>query len=212
MTNPPRMILAVCAEGDDALIWDRVQTCQAELFEMGPLQIKLAYFGAELTPPCRPFIATRWCSDADDMADLIRARAGCVCGCFVAISDILEHALRETRAAPVQAVVIIGDGFHGELDDAIATAMALRSAGTKLFMFEQGRSPGSDAFRTLAEATAGAYVPFNPHIELVAERLPGLFEAVTDYAIGGIAALEARDDEPAALLLDQMTTKPLTGG
>ena len=69
-----------------------------------------------------------------------RGRAGCVCGCYIQIGDILEQALRETRQGPVQAVVIIGDRFHGDLDDAVATAKQLRAAGTRLFLFQQGRS------------------------------------------------------------------------
>jgi hypothetical protein len=52
--------------------------------------------------------------------------------------------------------------------------------------------------------TGGAYFQFNPHIERVAERLPGMLEAVAHFAIGGMAALEARDDESAVLLLEQM--------
>ena len=98
------------------------------------------------------------------MADIMdRGRASCVCGCYVQIGDILEQALRETREGPVQAVVIIGDRFHGDLDDAVATAKQLRAAGTRLFLFQQGRSdPAERAFRILAEVTGGAYFPFNP--------------------------------------------------
>src|SRR6516165_8876401 len=80
------------------------------------------------------------------------------------------------------------------------------AAGTRLFLFQQGRSdPTERAFRILAEVTGGAYFPFNPHVERVAERLPGMFEAVTHFVIGGMAALEARDDELVGLLLEQMT-------
>jgi hypothetical protein len=133
------------------------------------------------------------------------ALARCVCGCFVEVGDILEQALRETQQAPVQAVVIIGDCFHGDVDAAIVTARRLRAAGTRLFLFQQGRSASTErAFRLLAEVTGGAYFPLNPHIERIAERLPGLIEAVTHFAIGGTAALEACDNEPAALLLEQM--------
>ena len=200
------MILALAAEADDEFIWDRVKTLQTEMFVAGPVQIKFAYFGREGALPARPYIATSWVTDADEMADLVdRGRAGCVCGCFIRTGDILEQALRETRQGPVQAIVIIADGFYGDLDDAIATAKQLRAAGTRLFLFHQGRSsPSEDAFRILAEVTGGAYFPFNPHIERVAERLPGMLEAITHLVIGGMAALEARDNESAVLLLEQM--------
>ena len=201
-----RMILALAAEADDEFIWDQIKTLQTEMFAAGPVQIKFAYFGREGALQTRPYITTRWVTDADDMADIMdRGRAGCVCGCYVQIGDILDQALQETRQGPVQAVVIIGDHFHGDLDDAVATAKQLRAAGTRLFLFQQGRSdPTEHAFRILAEVTGGAYFPFNPHIERVAERLPGMLEAITHFAIGGMAALEARDDESAVLLLEQM--------
>jgi hypothetical protein len=179
---------------------------QSEMFVAGPVAIKFGYYGEEGELPARPFITTRWATDADELADLLdRARARCVCGCFVEIGDILEQALRETRQGPVQAVVIIGDRFHGDLDAAIVTAKQLHAAGTRLFLFQQGRSDSAEhAFRTLAEATGGAYFPFNPHVERIAERLPGMLEAVAHFAIGGMAALKAQDNESAVLLLEQM--------
>jgi hypothetical protein len=201
-----RMILALAAEADDGFIWDRIKRLQTEMFAAGPVQIKFAYFGREGALQTRPYITTSWVTDADDMADIMeRGRAGCVCGCYIQIGDILEQALRETRQGAVQAVVIVGDHFHGGLDDAVATAKQLRVAGTRLVLFQQGPSgPTERAFKILAEVTDGAYFQFNPHIERVAERLPGMLEAVTHFVIGGIPALQARDNESALLLLEQM--------
>jgi hypothetical protein len=179
---------------------------QSEMFVAGPVAIKFGYYGEEGKLPARPFITTRWVTDADDLAELMdRARARCVCGCFVEVGDILKQALRETQQGPVQAVVIIGDSFHGDLDDATMIARQLREAGTRLFLFQQSRFNSTErAFRILAEVTGGAYFPFNPHIERIAERLPGILEAVTHFAIGGMAALKARHNESAVLLLEQM--------
>jgi hypothetical protein len=203
--DPARVIVAVAAEAEDEFIWSRLKMLP-ELFAAGPVAIRFGYFGEEGALSARPFIAMRWATDADDLAELIdRGRARCICGCFVKIGDILEQALQETRQAPVQAVVVIGDNFHGNLEAATATAKQLRAAGTRLFLFQQGRSDSTEqAFRILAEATGGAYFPINPHIERIAERLPGMLEAVTHFAIGGMAALEARDNESAVLLLEQM--------
>src|SRR6516225_4607830 len=202
-----RVILALAAEADDEFIWDQLKKIQVGMFAAGPVQIKFAYFGREGALQTRPCITTNWVTDADDMADIMdRGRAGCVCGCYIEIGNNLEQALQETRQGPVQAVIIVGDHFHGDLDAAIAAAKQLRAAGTRLFLFQQGRSdPTERAFRILAEVTGGAYFPFNPHVERVAERLPGMFEAVTHFVIGGMAALEARDDELVGLLLEQMT-------
>jgi hypothetical protein len=177
-----------------------------DLFAAGPVAIKFGFYGAEGSLTSRPYIATRWAIDGSELADLIeRGRDRCVCGCFVEIGDILEQALQETRQGPVQAVVVIGDNFHGDLSAATATAKQLRAAGTRLFLFQQGRDDRTEhAFKALAEATGGAHLSFNPHVERVAERLPGMFEAVTHYAIGGTARLQARGDESATLLLEQM--------
>ena len=205
MNDQPRVILALATEADDEFIWDRMRTLASEIFAV-PVAVKFAYFGREGALQTRPCITTRWVTDADDWADIVnRGRAGCVCGCYIQTSDILEQALRETRQGPVQAVVIVGDNFTGDLDAAIATAKQLRAAGTRLFLFQQGHSGGTeDAFRALAEVTGGAYHQFNPHVERVAGRLPGMLEAVTHFAIGGMTALEARGNESAALLLEQM--------
>ena len=151
-------------------------------------------------------MVSRWTTNAADLADLLqKARTRCICGCYVKVSSILEQALRETQQGPLRAVVIIGDSFYGDFDAAIAIAEQLRAAGTRLFLFQQGRSTSTEqAFRALAQATGGGFFQVNPHVEQLAERLPGLLEAVTHFALGGMAALEARGDEAASLLLEQM--------
>jgi hypothetical protein len=204
MRQEARVIVAVAAEADDEFIWSRLKMLP-ELFAAGPVAIRFGYFGAEGALSARPFIAMHWATDAGVLADLIdRGRARCICGCFVKIGDILDQALQETRQAPVQAVVIIGDNFHGNLE--AATAKQLRAAGTRLFFFQQGHSNSTEhAFRILAEATDGAYFRFNPYVERVAQRLPRMVEAITHFALGGLPALRDQDNETAILLLEQMT-------
>ena len=202
-----RVILALAAEADDEFIWDRLKDIQVEMFAAGPVQIKFAYFGREGALQTRPCITTRWITDADDMREIMdRGRAGCVCGCFVDVADILAQALQEAQRGPVQAVVIVGDHFHGNFDRAVATAKQLRKAGVRLFLFQQATDGSAcpQAFKELAEATGGAFFQFNPHVERVAERLPGFLEAVTHFAIGGTGALAAQNNESALLLLEQM--------
>jgi hypothetical protein len=210
-----RVILAVADEADDGFVWDQLKNLQAGMFGAGPVSIKFAYFGREGGRPSRPYIATRWVTGPDDMAELMdKARANCVCGCYVEIGDILAAAIRETGQAPVQAVIIVGDNFSGNPDAAMAHAEALRAAGTRLFLFQRispGRHSGrtGDAFQTLAEQTGGAYFQFNPAVDRVAERLPSLLEAVSHFAIGGTRALEALDNQSATSLLKQMNTQEL---
>ena len=202
-----RMIVALAGEADDRFAtWDRVAALAPELFAAGALEIRLAYFGREGRLQTRPFIAAHWVAGADDLVDLMdRARSNCVCGCFVQIGDILEHALREPK--PLQAVVIIGDCFHGDLQAALAAARKLRDPGPRFFLVAQERS-AADSFHALAAAGGGACVELgSPQIERIAERLPGTLEAVAHFAVGGEAALERHGGECAGLLLDQVTRR-----
>jgi hypothetical protein len=202
-----RVILALAAEADDDFIWTRLGDIHSKMFAAGPVSIKFAYFGREGSSDRRPIMSTRWATHAGDMQALIdHARDRCVCGCYVNIGDVLVEALKETEQGSIQAVVIIGDHFHGNRDDALVYAKRLRAAGTRLFLFQQ-RSPRSvqnDVFKALAETTHGAYFEFNPVVERIAERLPRLLEAVAHYAIGGTDALETLANQSAGLLLEQI--------
>jgi hypothetical protein len=200
----PRVIVALANEFDDgSAMWDQLKTLQLDMLAAGPIAVRFGYYGAEgVQHTRRPYVATRWAADADDLAELMdRARDHCVCGCFVAIGDILEAALHEAQQAPVEAVVIMGDGFYGDLDKAIATAKQLRATGTRLFLLASGPM---EALRELAEASGGIYRQFNSHVERVAKRLPEMFEAIGHYAVGGVAALETLGTDAANLLLEQM--------
>jgi hypothetical protein len=205
----PRIILALATEADDQhATWNQLKTIQTEMFAAGSIAVKYCYFGREgAGQTSRPYISTRWATDADDLADLMdHARANCVCGCFVDINSILDAALRETKQGAVQAVVIVGDSFFGNRNAAVAIAKQLRAAGTKVFLFQQGNDRNTaDAFQAVAEITGGAHVQFNPHVERVAKRLPAMLDAVTQFAIGGTSALKALD---AVLLLEQMNENP----
>jgi len=201
--HPPRMILAMASETDDRETWNQVETIQAEMFAAGPAAIKLCYFGREGASGIRPYVSTRWVTDADDMADLIEhARRNCICGCFLQVADVLEPALREAQQAPLTSVVIITDDFHGDFDTMVATAKQLRDAGTQLFLFQVGATGG--ALRDFAEATDSVLVEINPYVEKVAKRLPAMLEAVTHFTISGKAGLKALDNEAANRLLEQM--------
>ena len=108
----PRVVLAIATEDRDStrFVWDRLEAVQPGTFQAGPIEVEFAYFGAEGALQVRPFVATSWATSARDMRDIMaRGRAGCVCGCYVSIRDVLEHALSETKQAPVQAVIIVAD-------------------------------------------------------------------------------------------------------
>jgi hypothetical protein len=204
--SKPRVIVALAAQADDEFIWDRLRDIQVDMFA-APVVIKFCYFAVEGAQAVRPLVSTRLATDSNDLWDLMdRALVQCVCGCYVRVDDIFVEALKEAKRGPIQAIVIIGDRFYGDRNEALAHAEQLHAAGTRLFMFRQkgARSVGGDAFRALAEATNGAYFEFDPAVERVAERLPRMFEAVSHFALGGPDAMRALPDPSADLLLEQM--------
>jgi hypothetical protein len=209
-TSVPRVIIAVAGETDDD-IWGAVERVQRDLFVLGPVAIKLAYFGAEDAGRRRPFISTRWSTDPDDMANLIdHARDHCVCGCFVDIASVIEAAIAENRQEKVEAVVIIGDHLsYPAADKALSYAKQLSARGTKLFMGLQAtpkEAMYSGVFKDLAQQTGGAFFAFDPYTERVAERLPDFLRSIAQFAVGGTEALRTLDSQCATLLLEQIRT------
>ena len=203
-----RMILTMAIEADDSFVFEQLKDIKANMFAAGPVQLKFAYFGAEGARQSRPIITTNWITDADDMRKIMdRGRAHCICGCYIDVADILEQAVQEAQQAPVEAVVIVFDQLQAG-EHVVALTKQLRKMGTRLFLIQRsrGRPVPDPEFRALAEGTGGAYLQFNPAVERVARRLPGMLEAVSHLAIGGTRALEslAQSDDDAALLLEQV--------
>ena len=206
--EPPRVILALASY--QRSIWDEAKVLQADMFREAAgtgLEMKFAYYGSEVAGGVRTCrITTRWISDAHDMATVM-GRAECVCGCYVHISRVLEQALKETQERSVQAIVIIGDAFHDDLDEAAILAMKLRRAGTKVFMFQEGYNPVTEhSFKFLAEVSGGAYFQFEASTQ---QRLAEMLKAVSHFATGGKEALEAKGGEAATLLLEQIIRVPM---
>jgi hypothetical protein len=81
MQQEARVIVAIAAEADDKSIWSQLKMLP-ELFAAGPVAIRVGFFGAEGARSSRPFMVSRWTTDADDLADLLeKARTRCICGC-----------------------------------------------------------------------------------------------------------------------------------
>jgi hypothetical protein len=119
--------------------------------------------------------------------------------------NTVERAFMAVRPAPGDAPARAAD--HDAIGSVNVT-YAWWAAG--LFLFQQGRSASTEkVFRALADETGGAYFQFNPAVEPVAEKLLGLLEAVTHFAIGGALALETQNSDSAALLLNQINNGAL---
>jgi hypothetical protein len=209
-----RVIVANACENRDGLIWTRLEAIVPELFAAGPVAIKLCYYAAEDDHRIRPMMSTRWSTDPDDLAELIaHGRRNCFCGCYLNIANILAAAVEESKQGPIQAVVVIGDGFHDDRKTVAGYVEQLRARGASLFMFEQAidrqETSASIAYRNLAEQTGGAYLRFIESVERVSERLPDLLRSVAHYTVGGTAALESLDNEAATLLLEQLSANQI---
>ena len=139
--DPPRVLFAVAAEGDDEYIWSQLKMLP-ELFTAGPVAIRVGFFGAEGTRSSRPFMVSRWTTNLLDLADLLqKARTRCVCGCYVKVSSILEsrrcRRSSSGRCKPWSSLAILSTATS---TPPIAAAKQLRAAGTRLFLSQQGGS------------------------------------------------------------------------
>jgi hypothetical protein len=169
---------------------------------IGALSLQLVYFrgGVDSPPEC---VASQWMSDSVGLARLM-AKVECQAG-YTQIFRVLRHAQLETLEAKVGAVVFIGDACepqNDDLDKLAAPAMALGRLRTPVFAFQEGKEPQTEkAFRKIAEWSGGAYGCFDAS---AATQLGELLRAAAAFAIGGVQALEGRNDAGARLLLGQL--------
>lgn len=194
-----RLIFALDATMSRQPTWDAACTLQARLFEaaakVGGLQVQLVYFrGVGETR------ASRWLADP---AELTRIMSRIACqGGETQLRKVLLHAERQASAAPVSALVYVGDCLEEAIDPLCAQAAALRLLGVRAFMFHEGADPAAArGFREIARITGGVYLPFAPG---AAEELGRLLGAVGAWAAGGRPALERRGDAASRLLLGKL--------
>jgi hypothetical protein len=195
-----RLIFALDATASRQPTWDRACRIQGEMFEttaaLGGLEIQLVFYRG--FRECR---ASRWLAAA---ADLHRAMTAVSCaGGQTQIERVLAHALKETRARKVHALVFVGDAMEENVDALCHLAGQLGLEGVPVFTFHEGGDPvAGRAFREIARLSGGAYCPFDAGS---AQQLKELLAAVAVYAAGGRKALEdrARREGGAALLLTQ---------
>jgi hypothetical protein len=201
-----RLIFALDATASREPTWGMARDLTAGMIHtagaVGKLALQLVYFrgGADVAPEC---VASQWTSDPARLAALM-AKVACKAG-YTQITRVLQHAQRETLAAKVGAVVLIGDmceSVNDDLDRLSASAVALGKLKTPVFAFQEGRDPHAEkAFRKIAEWSGGAYGRFDAG---GVKQLCGLLRAAAAVAVGGVQALEGRKDEASALLLGQM--------
>ncbi|MGJ0531697.1 VWA domain-containing protein [Methylocystis sp.] len=197
-----RLIFALDATMSRQPTWDMAQSIQGEMFRttaaQGGLDVQLVYFRG--FGECR---ASRFVSGGEGLGALM-SRIACRGG-RTQIGKVLRHALDESRAGRVGALVYIGDAMEEQLDALAATAGELGLLGVKAFMFHEGQdSAAQHAYREIARLTGGAYAAFDA---TAPGRLAELLAAAAAYAVGGRRELERRAEEggdAARLLLSQI--------
>ena len=204
LPDRPRLVFAVDATASRAAAWEAAQKLQDRFFAAvpGELDVALAVHGGNKVHTFTPFVA-----DATDLrrrAAKVRCRAG-----YTRLLDILSRTLNERAGI----VVYIGDVFEESPRKALHLANRLKLAGTRVIILREASALDLDdgeVFRSIAEITGGAVLPFD-HSSL--ERLGELLEAVALLAVGGVELVEEkRPVMPAAELLLEHLGKNRIGG
>ncbi|MBS97577.1 MAG: hypothetical protein CMI01_02700 [Oceanospirillaceae bacterium] len=180
-----RLMFALDATASRHPTWDRACDLQAEMFlatrDKANLAVQLCYYRGY-----REFHYSDWLTQTDQ---LLREMTSVTClGGHTQIERVLKHALRESRNAPINALVLVGDCCEESIDPICQLAGELGLRGTPLFCFHEGEDPtGRLVFEQVARLSGGAFARFDLHS---AERLRELLGAAAVYATGGLSALE----------------------
>lgn len=180
-----RLVFAMDATASREPSWDRACHIQAQMFTetdaLGGLDVQLAYYRG-----FGDFRATGWASNS---RQLLEVMTGVRClGGHTQIAKVLDHAIRETQAKSVDAVVFVGDCCEEDVDNLCHLAGRLGLLGVPVFLFHEGGEPiARSAFQQIARLTGGAYCSFDSGS---AQQLRELLAAVAVFAAGGRRALE----------------------
>jgi hypothetical protein len=194
-----RLIFALDATASRQPTWDLACSLQGQMFQevtsIGELKVQLVYYRG--LSECK---ASRWISESSRLLRLME-RLDCRAG-RTQIEKILVHAKRETRILPVSAVVFVGDALEETTDKLFPEAHELGRLKVPAFMFQEGDAPEVEqAFRGIARLSGGAYSRFDRG---AARQLSELLKAVSLFALGGLAALEGRNDAGSVRLIAQL--------
>ena len=127
----------------------------------------------------------------------------------------MDHVIRQHHEARVNAFVFIGDTHEEKVETLVSKATRLGEYGVPIFFFHEAQptfvtsivsptpSPIGDeaVFKLMAERSGGVYLPFDQHS---ADRFRDLLAGIAAYAAGGRAALAARPDDAAKLLVQHL--------
>jgi hypothetical protein len=182
--------------------WDMASHQHAAMFteadKISALSVQLCYYRG-----FGEFKALPWMSSAGEIKQALLA-VNCLGG-KTQIAKVLSHALSESRADKVNALVFIGDCVEENPDSLAALAGQLGILNLPLFIFQEGDNPKvGTIFSQLATLSGGAHCQFDQDS---AKQLGQLLAAVAVYAAGGKSALKSNllsQDMSVRRLLQQL--------
>lgn len=194
-----RLAFGLDATGSRQPTWSLACDIQADMFTAaaahGGLDIQIVYYRGSDECRASPFVR-----DAATLGGMMR-KISCVGG-LTQIRRMLDHFAREADRTGLKAAIFVGDAVEENTALLTEAAGQLALRGVRLFMFQEGHDRHvEDVFRGLAGVTGGAWCRFDARAP---EELRQLLSAVAAYAAGGRAALTARRDRGAQLLLSAM--------
>ena len=133
-----RLMFAMDATASREPTWDRACKLQSEMFTatqgIGALEIQLAWYRG-----IGEFDSSPWVANS---AELVRRMTAVRCHAGeTQIARVLEHAIAETRAKKVNAVVFVGDAVEENVDRLAKLAGDLGLLGVPVFVFHEGGEP-----------------------------------------------------------------------
>ncbi|MGE0253779.1 MAG: VWA domain-containing protein [Alphaproteobacteria bacterium] len=180
-----RLMFVIDATASREPTWDMACQIQAEMFSatsaLGGLAVQLVFYRG-----FGEMKASGWLASAEALVRRM-TQVRCLAG-RTQIRKVLRHAIRETEAQKVDAVVFVGDVVEEEVDALGDLAGRLGLLGTPVFVFQEGGEPVSrNVFQQIARLSGGAYSGFDAGS---AAQLKALLAAVAVYSAGGRTALE----------------------
>jgi hypothetical protein len=179
-----RLLFALDATASRQPTWGRASRLQMEMFSvaagLGGLEMQVAFYRG-----FGEFRATPWLTDGEDLLRRMK-KVSCIGG-HTQIERVLRHALNETRARKVAALVFVGDCLEEDPDALCHIAGEMGLNGLPAFMFHEGDDrQAQTVFQQIARLSGGACCRFDADSP---KELHDLLSAVAVFAAGGRKAL-----------------------
>lgn len=190
-----RIGFVIDATGSRARQWEQAQTIQARMFRAAGrrsgMHLRLVHYGGGA-------LCDHGWQDSPRNIAAAMARVRCRSG----LTQILPALSRFADDGPdgnAKAIILIGDAFEEDPEEATRIGAALKVAGIRLYAFLEGEDwTAADAFRRLAEMTGGRFARFGDDLPL-----DELCQGVALLSAGGDGRLRRlKHDKVRRLLLE----------